>query len=244
MKIWQDSTAGPTKKSKSSSPEQHQCSYCGKSFVRASTLAAHNCEPQRRFRQRDEVGVRLGFTCFQKFYNLINPTAATKTYEQFVDSSYYLAFVKFGRYLVEIRAVEPERYCDWLLKNNKKLDHWCRDQHYEEYLLEHLMQEPAAPALERSIETMTQWAEENSARYQDYFKYATVSRICFDIQRGRISAWAVYCSSTGKQFLNNLTDTDLESIWSYIDSDRWTKNFERKHYDFQWAESLFQQAGI
>jgi len=235
--------AGQKTKSENSSIK-FSCQYCSKSFSKETTLAAHNCETKRRMSQRDETGVRLGLTCFIKFYNLINPTSQTKTYEDFVESPYYLAFVRFGRYLVEIRAVEPEHYCDWLLKHNHKLDHWCKDSLYEKYLLHHLLSEPAAPALDRSIETMAEWADENQARYQDYFKYASNSRICFDIQRGKISAWAIYCSTTGKDFLNRLNEKELEQIWSYIDSDRWTKNLDVRHLDFVWAENLLDQAGI
>lgn len=236
--------AGATKKSKNSSADNHICQYCNKSFVRATTLAAHNCEPKRRMSQRNEQGVRLGFICFQKFYNLIRASDADKTYEEFVDSPYYLAFVKFGRYLVEIRAVGAEKYCDWLLRNNHKLDHWCKDSLYDQYLKNYLIKEPAAPALERSIETMISWAQEHQSRYQDYFKYASVSRICFDIQRGRISAWVIYCSQTGNDFLNKISEKDLEQIWPYIDSEQWTKNLEIKDIDFRWAKTLLQQAGL
>jgi len=244
LKIWQENMAGQTKKSKSSLADGHSCQYCNKSFVRATTLAAHNCEPKRRWAQKDEQGVRLGFLCFQKFYNLIRAAGPEKTYENFVDSPYYLAFVKFGRYLVEIRAVEPEKYCDWLLRNNHKLDYWCKDSLYEQYLIDHLFREPAAPALERSIETMMDWAAEQQSRYQDYFKYASANRICFDIQRGKISAWAIYCSGAGKKFLGKITEKELEQIWPYIDSERWTKNFEIKDIDFQWAQNLLTQAGL
>ena len=33
------------------------CKYCTKSFVKESTLAAHLCEPKRRFQQQHETGV-------------------------------------------------------------------------------------------------------------------------------------------------------------------------------------------
>jgi hypothetical protein len=235
--------AGQTKKSEKSLTK-FSCQYCSKSFSKETTLATHNCETKRRIAQRNETGVRLALNCFIKFYNLVHPTSASKTYEDFVGSPYYLAFVRFGRYLEEINAIDPEKYCDWLLRNNHKLDNWCKDSLYEQYLLEYLLSEVAGPALERSIETMNKWADENSARYQDYFKYATHNRICFDVQRGRISAWAIYCSETGKDFLNKIDTASLESIWAYIDSERWSKNFEIKLLDFNWAQKIMQQAGI
>lgn len=236
--------AGTKTKFVSSSSDKHSCEYCAAEFVKATTLAAHNCEPKRRMAQQNEVGVRLGYHCFQRFFNFIQPNSAEKSYRDFVDSPYYLAFVKFGRYCVEIRAISPEEFCNWLIRGNKKLDQWTRDRFYEEFLVDYLLREPAAPALERSIETMTGWAEEKQSRYQDYFKYATNTRICFDIQRGRISSWMIYTTQSGLDFLNRLNDKEISTIWIYIDSDRWSENFERRAVDLEWAKEVARLAGI
>ena len=232
---------GQTKNSKSL---KNKCQYCGRSFARDTTLLTHPCEPRRRHQQRDEVGVRLGFRSFQLFYELASSANKQKTYEEFADSPYYLAFVKYGRYLEEIRAVAPEHFCRWLIKHNKKLDHWCQDRVYQEFLLDHLSVESIDAALERSISTMTEWAEQQNSRFQDYFKYATDSRICFDIQRGRISPWCIYGSSTGQGFLARLSQEDLTGIWEYIDSEVWQRNISRKGADFKWAQTLLTQAGL
>lgn len=229
---------------KSSESSKNKCQHCGRSFVRATTLLSHPCEPRRRHQQRDEVGVRLGFRSFQLFYELTGLSSKIKTYEEFSDSPYYLAFVKYGRYLEEIRAVAPEHFCRWLIKHNKKIDHWCHDGVYQEFLLDHLATEPIDSALERSISTMTEWAQQQTARFQDYFKYANDSRICFDIQRGRISPWIIYGSETGQSFLARLNQADLSSIWNYIDSEIWYRNIERKRVDFEWAQTVLNQAGL
>ncbi len=244
MKIWQENMAGPKKKSENSSSNKHTCEYCGAAFARETTLATHNCETKRRMAQENEVGVRIGFRCFQKFYDFIKPNDEPKSYRAFADSPYYLAFVKFGRYCVEIRAVDAEDFCTWLIKNNRKLDSWTKDSYYDEFLEDYLKREPAAPALERSIQTMTEWAEENQARFQDYFKYATESRVCFDIQRGMISPWVLYTTATGQDFLNRLDEKNLDHIWRYIDSDYWTKNFAKRNIDFEWTKEITSQAGL
>jgi len=236
--------AGQTEKSGTSSSKPFVCQYCNKGFTKETVFAIHNCETKRRLAQEKEAGVRLGFYCFNKFFNYIRPTDVEKTYRDFVDSPYYLAFVKFGRYLVEIRAVAPESYCEWLIKNNKKLDHWCRDSFYEEFLLDYIRRESAGTALERSIQTMNEWAEENQSRFQDYFKYASSTRICFDIQSGRISPWSLYCSNTGTNFIAQLNDHDLTSIWSWINSDYWDQNFKKRVYDFEWAKEITEKAGL
>ena len=125
-----------------------KCQYCGKEFKKESTLASHLCEGKRRAQQEKEVGVQLGFKSYLRFYEVTQGSAKTKTYQDFSSSPYYLAFVKFGRYCVDIRAVNFSSFLDWLLKNNKRLDDWCKDKLYQEWLFSYLRKEPVADALE------------------------------------------------------------------------------------------------
>jgi hypothetical protein len=229
---------------KNSESLKNKCLHCGRSFARDTTLISHPCEPRRRHQQRNEVGVRLGFRCFQLFYELTSASKNIKTHNEFDQSPYYLAFVKFGRYLEEIHAVDPESFCRWLIKNNKKIDHWCHDRVYQEFLLFHLVNEPIDSALERSIKTMTRWADTHQSRFQDYFKYANDSRICFDIQRGQLSAWVIYASATGQEFLTRIDTVNLESIWDYVNSETWQKLINKKPKDFEWAQTVLEQAAL
>jgi hypothetical protein len=110
----------------------YRCEYCKKEFAKETSIAAHMCEPKRRYTSRDEAGVRLGLQSYIRFYEIAAGSARNKTFDTFVESAYYRAFVKFGRYCVDIRVINPLRFIDWLLKNNKKIDYWCSDKVYTE----------------------------------------------------------------------------------------------------------------
>ena len=90
-------------------------------FRKESTLAAHLCEQKRRYQQERETGVQFGFRAYLQFYETTQGSARFKTYDDFVGSPYYKAFVKFGRYCVDVKAINPARLTEWLLKNNKKI---------------------------------------------------------------------------------------------------------------------------
>jgi hypothetical protein len=154
--------------------KQYKCQYCGNGFVKESTLSSHLCEPKRRHQQRGEKGVVMAFEAYRKFYKFTQ-AQDNKTYEDFAKSSYYAAFVKFGRYLHSINAVKPERFTEWVIKNNKKLDYWCRDQYYNEYLMEYARRENPQDALERSIVEMEGWANETGNTVNQYFRNASRS---------------------------------------------------------------------
>jgi hypothetical protein len=130
-------------------------------------------------------------------------SAKLKTFEDFAESAYYKAFVKFGRYCLVIRAINPGRFMDWLLKNNKKLDRWCSDQLYTEYLIEYVRIEHVDDALARSIEWSIAWAEEHQAQAQDCLRYGNTNTICYALSSGRISPWCIYNSDSGIEFLGS-----------------------------------------
>ena len=140
--------------------QQHICKYCGKEFRKESSLAVHLCEPKRRWQQEKEVGVQLGMQAYLRFYEMTQGSAKMKTYADFVVSPYYRAFVKFGRHMVGIRAVNPRTFIDYVIKENKKLDHWCQEKLYLEYLKQYMRKEAVSDALERALKEMQDYTDE------------------------------------------------------------------------------------
>ena len=146
---------------------KYTCQYCKKDFIKEASLAVHSCEPRRRRMEKDEAGVRLGFHSYIKFYELTQGSAKLKTYDDFCDSPYYKAFIKFGRYCVSVKAINPARFTEWILKQNKKIDHWCKDSVYTEYLMDYLRVENINDALARAMEFGIDWAEKNGHPAED-----------------------------------------------------------------------------
>ena len=91
---------------------KYTCQFCKKDFVKETSLAIHSCEPRKRRQEKDEAGVRLGFQAYIKFYEMTQGSAKLKTYDDFCDSPYYKAFVKFGRYCVSIKAINM-KFCSF-----------------------------------------------------------------------------------------------------------------------------------
>lgn len=224
--------------------QNHKCQYCGKGFVRESTLAAHLCEDKRRHQQKDEVGVRLALQAWLRFYELTQGSAKKKSYDDFVKSSYYTAFTKFGRHLHSIRAINPNSFIDWVIKNNKKLDHWCKDSLYNEYLFEYLRKEHSQDALERAIVEMQMWADENGSVVKDFFRYASTNRICSMIANGRVSPWVIYCSDTGQLCLEKMTEEQIMMIYPWIDPEFWQKRLKDYAADTEWCKHVLAQVGF
>ena len=205
---------------------------------------AHMCEPKRRWLQKDEKRVQVGFYAFQRFYKLSAGHKKDKTYEDFVKSSFYNAFVKFGSFVNNVRPLYPDKYIDYVVTSNVKLDHWCREEMYEKYANELIRKEGVETALERSIQTMVDWAKEKEAAYNHYFLYVSTNRMTWDIKDGKISPWLVLNCTNGKQALSKLNDEQLGMLGSVLDPSHWALRFKRQPKDVELAKQIVKSAGI
>ena len=177
------------------------------------------CEKKRRHLQKNEKHVQLGYYGFTRFYRLSAGTKNEKTYEQFCDSPYYNAFVKFGSWLNNVKPLYMEKYIDWVVTSGVKLDHWCRDELYEKYVNEFVLKESMETAVERTIDTMMTWGEEKEAPWNDYFRHATLNRVTRDIKDGKgeyALSWMyleALDSFAGLGYINLLNIGALQKMW-------------------------------
>jgi hypothetical protein len=218
------------------------CDHCKKEFVKETSIEVHLCEPKRRTLAREEPVNRLGFQAFVHFYQT-HQNGKIKTYQEFCASSYYKAFVKFGNYCISTRVINPSRYMDWLLKQQKKIDNWCSDRVYTEYLIWYLPTEAVDDALSRAIEQSIQWQEKTQSPAHDMLRYGNANALCYDITSGRLSPWAIYNCESGVSFLSQLSKEQVAMTWSYINSDTWQKKFQDSPKDQAYAQEILTRAG-
>ena len=223
--------------------QENQCEFCQKNFIRSSTLASHVCEAKRRWQNRNTPLVVLALEAYQRFYRQCQPSQKTKQWDHFAQSSYYAAFVRFAQYMLDVRCVNTGAFMDHVIKNNIKLDQWASDGVYTAFLMRWTRTEDAWDAVRRSIDTASVWAQENHSNLAHYFLYASDYKIQSDLDRGRISAWFVFCSETGQQWLNNLGPEQTAIIWFWIDPEYWQPNLTQNPVADEISHTL-KQAGI
>ncbi len=220
------------------------CVHCGKSFMKEKTLVAHMCEQKRRALQKDEKRVQAGYFAYDRFYQLTQNNKKTKTYEEFCNSSYYNAFVKFGSFVNNVNPIYPDKFVDYVIKSGTKLDHWCKDSLYEKYLQEMLKVEPVESAVQRSIQTMMDWADEHSANFAHYFDYVSLNRAVYDIVNGKISSWVILNSKSGKAMISKMNDEQLSIISPVFDIKFWLKKFKEHPADVALVVEICKETGI
>ncbi len=224
--------------------QPYTCVHCNKSFMQEKTLVAHMCERKRRALQKDEKRVQAGFMAYNRFWQLTQNSKKPKTYDNFADSSYYNAFVKFGSFLNNVNPIYPDKFIDFVIKSGVKLDHWCRDELYEQYLYEVLKTEPVESAVQRSIQTMMEWADEHKAEFSHYFNYVSLNKAVHDIRNGKISPWVILNTSTGQTMVRNMNDEQLDMISPAFDVPFWIRKFKEVPADVALVKEICKEVGI
>ena len=207
-------------------------------------MAVHVCEQKRRHMSKNERHVQAGLLTFQRFYELAQKGSSPKTFDDFASSSFYNAMVKFGSFLVNTAPIYPERFIDFVVKSGVKLDHWCRDELYDTYISELIKIEPADGAIQRTIKTMMEWSDVNSAPWEHYFQYVNLNRATHDIKEGLISPWLVLNSKSGKEMLKRMNDEQLDIVGPIIDPNYWSRRFKSLPADVELVKDVIKEAKI
>jgi len=222
----------------------YKCEYCKKMFAKEKTLVVHICEQKRRYLSKNEKHVQMGLLTFQRFYDFTNKGKHPKSFDDFVDSPYYTAFVKFGSFMVNTAPIYPEMFIDFVVKSGVKLDHWCRDELYDQYLADLIKKEPADGAIQRTIKTMMEWADVNSAPWEHYFQYVNLNRATHDIKEGLVSPWILLNTKSGKELLQRMNDEQLEIVGPVIDPQFWLRRFKALPADIELVKDIIREAKI
>ena len=232
-----------TKKTLETNVPHYGCEFCGRTFARESTVTKHICEYKHRWLEKDRAGNRIGFQSWLQFYKKNSTSTKNRTYEEFIKSAYYTAFVKFGTHCVGINAINISRYTDWLLKNQIKIDTWCADSTYTKYLIEYLKTEDPLDAIARSVETTLTLAEASNILSKDVLRYGNTNRICYSITTGKLSPWILYHSNSGRKFLDGLNDPQVALIIDYINPEQWKIKFNREPENVKQVKEILDLAG-
>jgi hypothetical protein len=206
-------------------------------------MMKHLCENKRRWQDKDQPGNRIGFQAWVEFYKKNTASKKPRTYVDFTKSAYYIAFVKFGHYCVDIKCINVVRYADWLLKNQIKIDSWCSDTNYTKFLIEYLKTEDPLDAIARSIEATMTISKDSGIETKDCLRYANRNKLAYAVTTGKISPWMLYQSESGVKFLEELDESQQKMIIDYINPEQWAIKFRRNNEMVTQVKELLNAAG-
>lgn len=224
--------------------QNYECKFCKTKFHKESTLFTHMCVKKQRNLDINSAGSRYGFRAFQRFYELTMRPKSPKSIEDFINSPYYIDFAKFGNHLAALKPVYMDQYVDYIIKNGVKLKDWTKDFVYYTYINDLIKKEPAASAVERSINEIMLWCEDNNANFKDFFTAVSANEASYLIKTGKISPWMLYLSSSGDELISRFNEDHSKIVGEIIDPGFWHRKFKKEEHDVIYIRDILNQAGI
>lgn len=224
----------------------YYCEFCKRNFSKELTLLNHSCEKKRRWFSKDEPHIRAAFLAWNRFYELnsFGKKENNRSFQNFMNSRYYNAFVKFGKHMQDLNAVEPAKFIEYVIKNNIPLDKWAHDFVYEQYIRELVRQENAESALERNIKFMNDWATQQNEPWYDFFRKVNTNQAVAWIMNGRISPWVLYNVDSALEFFDRCTAEQISLIKKHAPPGPWKVKFNKNKDSCDFIKSTLKESGM
>jgi hypothetical protein len=224
--------------------QPYQCKFCSTKFHKESTLSTHMCVKKQRHIDINTSGSRFGFRAFQRFYDLTVKSKKPKTQQEFIDSPYYIDFVKFGNHIALLKPLHPEKFIDFVIMGGLKLKDWTKDYVYEFYIEDLLKKEPAIAATERSIAEIADWCDKNAVSFNDFFRKVSANEAAYMVKTGKVSPWVLYLCETGNDLVASFTEDHSKMIAGIIEPGFWMKKFRKSEEDVDYIRSVLEAAKL
>lgn len=230
---------------KAEQPKQNvfECTFCKKRYVREAAFLTHMCAKKKRFIEQDLPHVKLAYQVYRRFWKL-SYGRGDRTYEQFAASSVYEEFVRFGRYLRSIHAIEPLEFVDFLVTRKINIRQWDSPALYETYLRDLTARESPDRAVERNLLLIEQWATENNEPIRDFFKKVATTQAVLWIKAGRLSPWVLYTAPSAERLFERLNEEQRAMVHSCIDPKFWEEMIDRHEEEVVHIRSVLEEAGF
>ena len=214
--------------------QNFECKFCKTKFHKEITLQTHVCVKKRRNMEIDTPASRFGFRTYQRFYELTMAAKKPKTVQEFIDSPYYIDFVKFGNHLANLKPVYPEKFIEFVIKNSVDLKNWTKDYVYY----------TATAATDRTIVEIVEWTATNNVAFNKFFSHISANEAAHMIRSGKISPWVLYLSESGGSLMDSFTADHTPIIGSIIEPGVWMRKFKQNDDDVTYIKTLLAQAGL
>lgn len=223
----------------------YNCKYCQRAFTKESTLARHICENKRRMLDQDQKQNRIAYQgwLLWRRLNMAN-VKNDRPYEDFITNRNFIGFMKLSKRIIDLNIDDPEDFVKYISMNSVPMNKWSSDVVYEEYTKTKTRKETVARAMERSMITITDWADKTGYDFTEYFEKVNTVDAVHDIRMGRISPWCIFATDQGSKLIDRLEPGQVQALVEYIEPTSWRARVIREKEESKWVQTIFNQASI
>jgi hypothetical protein len=237
------STRSPSSRKKPSADPVFGCGFCKKEFKRENSLVVHMCPIKQRDLHREDKASRMAFRVWLRYYE-VAMKQTNKTWDDFIRSQFYNDFLKVGKHINEINAVNTAAFIDFLIRSGIPLNRWTHEAVYETYIRELTKKETPDAAIERCISLMQQWAGSTGEHWSDFFRMVSPAQATLWIKSGRLSPWVIYISGSSSLLFNRMSPEQLAMVKGYLDPSFWSIKIDRHSDEVDFFRQVLDEAGV
>lgn len=224
--------------------EGFECGFCGKVLKTEANLIAHMCEKKQRWLNKDDKTTRTAFQVYKAFFEFNYKQKKSVTMEEFLSSRYYGDFMKVGRHILNVNAINPKMFIEFLIKSGLPITQWSSQAVYETYVRELAKKETPEAAVERNLLLMEQWAKQSGEVLTDFFRNVSPALATTWIQSGRISPWVLYAAPSAEDLFARMSEEQLDLVARNIDPKFWGAKFDKHAEDVENIRAVLLGSGF
>ncbi|AUS02593.1 hypothetical protein NVP2275O_012 [Vibrio phage 2.275.O._10N.286.54.E11] len=223
--------------------EGFQCGFCNKVYKRESTLISHKCKAKTRLLAKDTRQGRIALEIWITFrdYNRIKYKKGKTKWECFMGSSEYNSFMDFAAYLIDTNIIKQDEFIEELIKQSVPIKKWSTHATRQNWIQTVVRREHPDTGIERSLNTIQDWAEDYETEWTNFFKEVSVGKALLWIETGKISPWILHTAGTFNALLNRMNDQDLVHIYAFIDPSVWNVKTLKYKRDVSRIKEVFKE---
>lgn len=212
--------------------DSFECQFCNKSFKKDSTLLSHKCVKRDRYNNRETRAMKVAIDIWHRFmdYNKLTIPKKESEFMYFIKSSVFNDFYKFSEYLTsgENEVLDPDKFIDHVIKNGIPAIRWCTESLKTEWVIQYTKAEHPTKAISRCINALLDWEQLTGYEWNSFMDKCSPYTFMVWIQNGKLSPWILYATNNPHKILQRLSDSELDSIYPFIDHTIWIP--KQSHY--------------
>lgn len=186
----------------------------------------------------------MALIAYQSFFTVAMRAPKPPSFDDFAKSQFWGAFLRFARHMLDINAIRPTAFVDFLIRTEVPVDRWTSPVVYETYVRELSKTESPDAAVERNILLMQQWAMDTGEHWTDFFRKVAPPVAALWVRSGRISPWVLFVASSAKDMLTRLGPEQAQIVEKTIDVRFWEAKLERHKEEVARIRAILDEAGV
>ena len=198
-----------------------ECAFCRKKYKIEKAFLAHACKVKERI---DETKTMRGQRAYELFSTYMRQKFNTSvTVDQFINSSYYIAFHKFADFSKKVGLVDIPIYLKIMDTKSLTPDHWSNPLAYSFYLENIDKFIKPEKQIEISVNTILDVCEEYDKDTSEFFELISPADLVEMITARELSPWLVLNSDKFMNFYRNeLSSHFKRELSQLIDGKHWS----------------------